>query len=91
MTPAGEDQHSGADQLMPDVSGRVGVPISCSDACGLGQDVVAAIGDLAQLLDGFIEAAAFGGLPHGGAVEGAVEQLILGAHTSGYRTQFLFG
>jgi hypothetical protein len=36
-----------------------------------------AIGDLTQLLDGFIKAAALGGVPHGGAVEGAVEQLIV--------------
>jgi hypothetical protein len=34
-----------------------------------------------------IEVAVFGGVPHGGAVEGAVEQLILGAHTSAHRTQ----
>jgi hypothetical protein len=33
----------------------------------------------------------FGGVPHGGAVAGAVEQLILGAHTSAYRMHFLFG
>jgi hypothetical protein len=33
------------------------------------KDVVTAIGDLAQLLDGFIKAAAFGGVPHGRAVE----------------------
>jgi hypothetical protein len=26
LTPAGEDQHSGADQLMADVIGRAGVP-----------------------------------------------------------------
>jgi transposase InsO family protein len=35
---------------------------------------------------GSVEVAAFGGVPHGGAVEGAKEQLILGAHTSAYRT-----
>jgi hypothetical protein len=34
-----------------------------------------AIGDLTQLLDGFIEAAAFGGVPHRGAVKGAEEEL----------------
>ena len=71
---------------MADVRRRAGV--TSSDASGLGQDVVAAIGDLAQLLDGFIKAAAFGGAPHRGAMEGAVEQLILGAHTSAYRTTF---
>jgi hypothetical protein len=52
------------------------------------KDVVTAIGDLAQLLDGFIKAAAFGGVPHGGAVQSAVEQLILGAHTSGIECKF---
>jgi hypothetical protein len=66
---------------MADVSGRAGVPTPGSDARGLGQDVVAAIGDLAQLLDGFIEATAFGGVPHRDAVEGAVEQLIGAAYT----------
>jgi hypothetical protein len=38
---------------MADVRRRAGV--TSSDASGLGQDVVAAIGDLAQLLDGFIK------------------------------------
>ena len=38
-----------ADQLITEVSGRAGAPRSGSDACSLGQDVVAAIGDLAQL------------------------------------------
>ena len=47
------------------------------DAGSLSQDVVTAISDLAQLLDGFIQVAALGGVPHGGAVEGAVEELSL--------------
>jgi hypothetical protein len=51
LTHAGEDQHSSADQLIADVSGRAGIPISGSDASGLGQDVVTAIGDLAQLFE----------------------------------------
>jgi hypothetical protein len=46
-----------------------------SNARGFGQDVVAAVGDLAQLLDRFVEVAALGGVPHGGAVQSAVEQL----------------
>jgi hypothetical protein len=53
-----------------------GLPGAGSDAGGLGQDVVTAVGDLAQLLDGFIQVAAFGGVPHRGAVKGAVEKLI---------------
>jgi hypothetical protein len=48
-------------------------------------------GDLTQLGDGFGEITPFGGVQHGGAVQVAVEQLILGAHTSAYRMQFLFG
>jgi hypothetical protein len=72
------------------VSGRAGVPRPGSDACSLGKYVVTAIGDLAQLLDGFIQVAAFGGVPHGGAVEGAVEQLIFGTHNPAYRTQIRF-
>jgi hypothetical protein len=34
-----------------------------------GMDVVAAIGKLAKLLRGFIQVAAFGGVPHGDAVQ----------------------
>jgi hypothetical protein len=47
-TPAatGEDEHAGCDQLIADVGGWAGVPGACGDAGGLGQDVVAAIGDL---------------------------------------------
>ena len=55
MTPAGEDQHSGADQLIPDVIGRAGIPRPRRDTCGLGQDVVAAVGDLAHLFDRFVQ------------------------------------
>jgi hypothetical protein len=40
--------------------------------------VVAAIGDLTQLLNGLIQVAALGGVPHGGSVESAAEQPILG-------------
>jgi hypothetical protein len=35
-----------------------------SNARGFGQDVVAAIRDLAQLLNGFVKAAALDGVPH---------------------------
>jgi hypothetical protein len=57
VAAAGEDQHRGADQLIADVSGRTGVPRPGSDAGGLGKDVVTAIGDLAQFLDGFVQVA----------------------------------
>jgi hypothetical protein len=56
---SGEDEHPGTDQLISDVSGRAGIPRTRCDACSLGKDVVAAIGDLTQLLDGFVEVAAF--------------------------------
>jgi hypothetical protein len=82
---AGHDQQSGGDQLMSDVSGRPRVPRTRRDAGRLSEHLIMAIGDLTQLGDGFIEAAPPGGVPHGGAVEGAVEQLILGAHTPAYR------
>jgi len=55
------------------------------------EDVVRAVGNLAQLFDRFRKVAFLGGIPHRGAVEVAVEQLIPGANTSAYRTQFLFG
>ena len=86
-TASGEDQHRGTDQLIADVSGRAGIPRPGSDASGLGKDVVAAIGDLAQLLNGFVEVAALGGVPHGGSVESGAEQLILGGHAQAYRMQ----
>ena len=70
---------------MADTGGRPRVPRPGSDACSLSQDVVAAIGDLAQLLDGFVEVAAFDGVPHGGSVKCAVEKLILGGHAPAYR------
>jgi hypothetical protein len=65
--------------------GRPGVPGSGFDAGSFGEDVISAACDLAQLLDGFVQVAAFGGIPHRGAVEGAVEQLILSAQSSAYR------
>jgi hypothetical protein len=58
------------------MSGRAGIPEPGSDAGSLGKDVVTAIGDLAQLLNGFIQVAALRGSPHGGAVESAVEQQV---------------
>jgi hypothetical protein len=45
-----------------------------------------AVGDLAQLFDRFVEVAALGGVPHRGAVKGAVEKLIWRGHASVYRT-----
>jgi hypothetical protein len=42
-----EDEHAGTDQLIADVSGWAGIPGARSDPGGLGQDVVAADGDLA--------------------------------------------
>jgi hypothetical protein len=77
----------GGDQLMANVCGRPGVPRSRGDPCGLGQDVVTAIGNVSEFLDRFIKAAAFGGVPHGGAMKGTVKQLILGAHTPAYRME----
>jgi hypothetical protein len=61
-----------------------------SNARCFGQDVVAAVGDLAQLLDRFVEVAALGGVPHGGAVQSAVEQLVLGGHAQAYRKKIRF-
>ena len=85
-TVSGDDEHPGGDQLIANVSGRPGIPRPRGDARSLGEDVVAAIGDLAQLLDGFVEVAALGGVPHRGPVECRVEQLGLGGHVSPYRT-----
>ena len=48
-TTSGENQHPSADQLIADVTGRVGVPGPGSGAGGLSQDVVAAIRDFAKL------------------------------------------
>jgi hypothetical protein len=59
-----------------------------SNAGGFGQDVVAAIRDLAQLLNGFVKAAALDGVPHGGAVQSAVEQLVLGGHAQRIERKF---
>jgi hypothetical protein len=61
------------------------VPRPGGDPGSLGKDVVAVIGNLAQLLDGLIQVAALGGVPHCGAVKGAVEELVRGGHTPGYR------
>jgi hypothetical protein len=55
-----------------------GVPGSRGDPGGFSQHVVAAVGDLAQLVDRFVEVAAFGGVPRCGAVKGAVEESIRG-------------
>jgi hypothetical protein len=71
---------------MADVSWP-GVPEPGGDTCSLSQDIVAAIGDLAQLLDGLIQVAAFGGVPHRGAVQSAVEELVSGGHAPAYRMQ----
>jgi hypothetical protein len=66
---------------------RPGWHTTCIDACGLGKDVVAAIGNLSQLLDGLIQVAALDGVPHGGAVESALEQLVPGGHAPAYGKQ----
>jgi hypothetical protein len=76
VTACGADEHPGADQLIADVGGWAGIPGAGGDASGLGKYVVTAIGDLAQLLDRFVKIAALGGVPHRGAVKGAVEKLI---------------
>jgi hypothetical protein len=39
------------------MSGWAGIPGARGDPGGLSQDVVTAVGDLAQLFDGFVEAA----------------------------------
>jgi len=57
-----EDEHPGADQLIADVAGWAGIPGARGDPGGLGQDVVTAVGDLAQLFYGFVEVAALGGV-----------------------------
>jgi hypothetical protein len=43
VTVCGENQHPGGDQLLADLGGRSGLPGLESDACGLGEDVGAAI------------------------------------------------
>jgi hypothetical protein len=50
--------------------------------------MVAAIGDLTQLGDGLGSVAPLSGVPHGGAVERTVEQLILGRHTQRIECMF---
>jgi hypothetical protein len=83
--------HPGGDQLMPNVCRRPGVPRSRSDPCGLGQDVVAAIGDDAQFLDRFVEVAAFDRVAHRGAVEGDIEEPAWSGHAPAYRTSVRVG
>jgi hypothetical protein len=51
-------------------------PRSCGDSCGFGQDVVATVSDVAEFLDGFVKAAAFGGIAHGSAMKVAEEKLV---------------
>jgi hypothetical protein len=43
---------------MANVCGGPGVPRSRGDPCGFGQDVVTAIGDVSEFLDGLVKAAA---------------------------------
>ena len=52
-----EHEHSSGNQLRADVCRRPCLPRPSSDAGSLGKDVVGPIGDLAQLLDGFVEVA----------------------------------
>jgi hypothetical protein len=65
---AGHDQHSGSHQLMSDMGGWPGVPGTRSDTSGLSDDFVATVGDFAQLGDGVVKVAAFGGAPQCRAV-----------------------
>jgi hypothetical protein len=74
------DEHPGADQLIADVSGWACIPGARGDPRSLGQDVVASVGELAQLFDGFVEVSALGGVPHRGAVQCAVEKLVRSGH-----------
>jgi hypothetical protein len=60
-TASGKDQHPGADQFIADVSGPTAYQGPGNDPSDLGKDVVTAVGELAQLLDGFVEVAPFGG------------------------------
>jgi hypothetical protein len=48
---AGHDQHPGGDQLITCVRRRPGISISRLDPGNLGEDVVAAVGHLAELGD----------------------------------------
>jgi hypothetical protein len=43
-------EHPGADQFIADMTGWAGIPGARCDPGGLGEDVVTAVGDLAQLL-----------------------------------------
>ena len=65
-----EDQHPGT--LIADVSGWAGIPEARGDPGGLGQDVVTAVGDLAQLFDRFVEVAALGAVPRVAVPGGAL-------------------
>jgi hypothetical protein len=67
-----QDEHPGADQW----EWPAGIPRPGSNARGLGQDVVTAVGDLAQLFDRFVKVAALCGVPHRRAVKGAVKGLV---------------
>jgi hypothetical protein len=89
-TTSGEDQHPGADQFIANMGGWAGVPRPGSDACSLRKDVVTAIGNLAQLLNGFIEVAALRGVTHRRAVKSDVEKPVLSGHAPMYRTLIRF-
>src|SRR5215204_6556485 len=84
-----EDQHSGADQLVAHMGGWTGIPRARSDPGSFGQDVVTALGDLAQIFDCFVQVAALGGVSHCSAVEGAVEELLGRRHGPAYRISVL--
>jgi hypothetical protein len=53
MAATSKDEHPGTDQLIPDVTGWAGISGARSETGGLGQNVVTAVGELAQLFDGF--------------------------------------
>jgi hypothetical protein len=80
---AGHDQHSGGYQLMPNVSGGPGVPGTGGNANSFGEDVIAAIGDLAELGNGCGQVMLFWvAWAPGSAVQSAVEKLAMAVTTN---------
>jgi hypothetical protein len=79
-----------ATRLMTHVRRRPRVPGTRGDTGRLSEHMVAAVGDLAQLLDGFIKAAAFGGVPHRGAVKFLLSAGVLGKPRREIRLTDLF-
>ena len=67
-----------------------GIPRPGGDSGGLAEHIVAAIRDFAKLGNRLSQITFLHGVSDGGSVEGAVEQLILGAHNAAYRMQIRF-